>query len=224
MRLSQSDLADYLGVAQATLSQATSNGHKCKGYPVRAWAVYDGAGRVAGYDVPTHVMQQATGGEGTADAVAAAAPLLDPVAAADQLRPNPSSAPTDASTNVSLLPKGQDYFRPVGAGGTAYVMGKAIEEDNGTARGAVMIAGVVIGGLAGWEVGDRQPLAGLLGALMGGAAGWVGFQSATQATQAQVQAGSAAEPGGVGGHEPPSLPRQRVQADDSAPLRTIAHR
>jgi hypothetical protein len=222
MRLSQSDLADYLGVAQATLSQATSNGHKCKGYPVRAWAVYDGAGRVAGYDVPTHVMQRATDTEGTADAadaVVAAAPLLDP--AAHQLRPNPSPAPTDASTNVSLLPKGQDYFRPVGAGGAAYVMGKAVEEDNGTARGAVMIAGVVIGGLAGWEVGDRQPLAGLLGALMGGAAGWIGFQSATRA---QVQAGSAAEPGGVGGHEPPSLPRQRVQADDPAPLRTIAHR
>lgn len=56
MRLSQKELADYLGVARASLSEATSEGHKCKGYPVRAWAHYDGAGRVAGYDVPDRVM------------------------------------------------------------------------------------------------------------------------------------------------------------------------
>lgn len=56
MRLSQKELADYLGVARASLSEATSEGHKCKGYPVRAWAIFDGAGRVAGYDVPDRVM------------------------------------------------------------------------------------------------------------------------------------------------------------------------
>lgn len=56
MRLSQKELADYLGVARASLSEATSEGHKCKGYPVRAWAIFDGGGRVAGYDVPDRVM------------------------------------------------------------------------------------------------------------------------------------------------------------------------
>jgi len=56
VRLSQKELADYLGVARASLSEATSEGHKCKGYPVRAWAIFDGGGRVAGYDVPERVM------------------------------------------------------------------------------------------------------------------------------------------------------------------------
>ena len=58
MRMSQSDLADYLGVAQSTLSKATSNLHKCAGYPVHAWAKFDGSGRVTGYDVPERVMRR----------------------------------------------------------------------------------------------------------------------------------------------------------------------
>ena len=100
MRLSQSDLASYLGVAQATVSQATSRGHKCRGYPVRAWAVYDGAGRVAGYDVPTHIMQRSSETDGSdvdSSAFVAAASILDSSSgtadspATDQVRPNPSS-------------------------------------------------------------------------------------------------------------------------------------
>lgn len=59
MRLSQGELAKYFGVARATISEATREGYKCKGYPVRSWAIYDGSGRVAGYEVPDHVMDQA---------------------------------------------------------------------------------------------------------------------------------------------------------------------
>jgi len=58
MRLSQKELADYLGVTRASLSGATGEGHKCQGYPVRAWAIFDASGRVAGYDVPQRVMDR----------------------------------------------------------------------------------------------------------------------------------------------------------------------
>ena len=108
MRLSQSDLASYLGVAQATVSQATSRGHKCRGYPVRAWAVYDGAGRVAGYDVPTHVMQRSSETDGSdvdSSAFMATASILDSstsgsadAPATDQVRPNPSFSWAEAAT------------------------------------------------------------------------------------------------------------------------------
>jgi len=58
LRLCQSDLAEVLDVSQPTLSEATSEGHKCRNYPVRAWAVFDGSGRVTGYDVPESVVER----------------------------------------------------------------------------------------------------------------------------------------------------------------------
>lgn len=76
MRLSQSDLADFLGVAQPSLSEATSEGHKCRGYPVRSWAVFDGAGRVAGYDVPERVMKRSNPSNGELELVQDGAPSL----------------------------------------------------------------------------------------------------------------------------------------------------
>ena len=219
MRLSQSDLSSYLGVAQATLSQATSNGHRCKGHQVRAWAVYDGAGRVAGYDVPTHVMQQAADADAAdADATGFGASLVDQIPQSiDQHRANPlpSGETVDASTSVSLLPQGEDYFRPASSGGAAYVMGKAIEADNRTSRGSVMLAGLTIGGLTGWEISGKHPAGGFAGAVLGCLAVWIGFDSV------QADAVPRSEPGGVGGHSPRSLPRQRVQGRGTASLPAV---
>lgn len=58
MRLSQADLADLLDVTRSAVSKATKEGHKVDGYPVRAWAIFDGAGRVSGYDVPKRVFER----------------------------------------------------------------------------------------------------------------------------------------------------------------------
>jgi hypothetical protein len=178
------------------LSQATSNGHKCRGYPVRAWAVFDGAGRVAGYDVPSRVVKDSGGVQADADGLSFELP--------SELRENPSGGSVDASTSVSLLPQGEDYFRPVSSGGGAHVLATAIEHDNGTARGALMVGSVVIGGLAGWEIGDRHPIGGLVGALIGGAAGWIGLGSTGAGDERS-------EPGGLGGHPQTRPPVQRVQ-------------
>ena len=180
MRLSQSDLAEYLGVAQASVSQATINGHKCQGYPVRSWAVYDGSGRVAGYDVPTHVMQQSPESEGASSMPKPVPhnPMENMYNLMDQDRPVhlpglsipglPSqSSYVDASQRASVLPKGQDYFRPASSGGAALVMNTAIRHDNGTARGALLVAGVTIGSLTGWEVSNKNPVGALLGAGIG---------------------------------------------------------
>lgn len=223
MRISQSDLADYLGVAASTLSQATSNGHKCKGYPVRAWAVYDGSGRVAGYEVPTHVMQQASESIEGADAprenpLGTALPALSlagldnphlPVGTSD----NPY---IDASQRTSLLPEGEDYFRPAGSAGTAYVMGTAIENDNGTARGALLVAGTAIGGLTGWQVSNESALGALVGAGIGYFAAITGMRSA------HLQGGAPRpEPGGMGGQSQPRPSSHRVQGRGAEPTGTV---
>ena len=224
MRISQGDLAKYLGVARASLSQATSKGHKCKGYPVRAWAVYDGAGRVSGYDVPTHVMQQAS--ESADDTLkpvvrenpglgfmSQSAPLQIPALSGTKQSENPY---IDASQRTSLLPEGEDYFRPAGSAGTAYVMGTAIENDNGTARGALLVAGTAIGGLTGWQVSNESPLGALVGA-------GIGYFAAITGLRSVLSQGGAPrpEPGGMGGQSQPRLPSHRVQGRGVKPSGTI---
>ncbi len=53
--ISGKELAKRLGVASATLCQATSNAHLCRGHTVSAWAVRSPSGRVIGYEVPAYV-------------------------------------------------------------------------------------------------------------------------------------------------------------------------
>jgi hypothetical protein len=185
MRLSQKELADFLGVSRAAVSQATKRGHKCKGYPVQSWAVYDGAGRVTGYDVPDRVVKRGQPEEDTSreepaqTALTAQEANLPSVLGGHPLVPMPQ---VDSSTRVSLLPEGEDYARTASAGGTAYVVGKAIEEDNATACGAVIVAGGGIGSLIGGMAADHDDAAStafgaLVGGLLGATAGYIGIEA-----------------------------------------------
>lgn len=173
MRLSQSDLAQYLDVAQATLSQATSNGHKCAGFPVQAWAVYDGAGRVSGYDVPTHVVRDRNSAASPSDslnsspdyAALAASPIVDEEEIRSMMR--------DEIQRQNPAPEQQkeDYFRPASAGGLSYVMARAVDGDSATARAAVLSAATLFGGLVGHEASDHW-VGALCGALIVGGIGY----------------------------------------------------
>ena len=210
MRVSQSNLADYLGVAQSTVSKATSNLHKCAGYPVHAWAKFDGSGRVTGYDVPERVMRRPSPAsvqdepEETLPAMASKDPSesggvfsLERFVRESSEWPGIPGFPdlrdsgldlglddmqaglvVDASRRTSLLPEGEDYLSAVSSGGTAYVMHAAIESDNGTARGAMMIGGTAIGGLTGFYVTDGDPIGAAVGAGIGWLATWTGIRSA----------------------------------------------
>ncbi len=53
--LSGKALAEQIGVAPATLSQAAAKGHLCSGHAVSAWAVRGPSGRVIGYEKPASV-------------------------------------------------------------------------------------------------------------------------------------------------------------------------
>ena len=48
-------LAQQIGVALPTLSQAAAKGHLCRGHDVSAWAVRGPSGRVIGYELPVSV-------------------------------------------------------------------------------------------------------------------------------------------------------------------------
>ena len=190
MRLSQADLADLLDVSRATVSEANSEGHKCRGYPVRAWAKFDGSGRVSGYDVHSRVVERSNpAGSGGSDGP----PLTEREIAEKEMewemewarqemeRGKKSPEPFN-KTYASLLPEGEDYSRTASAGGAAYVMGKAIEEDNSTSHGATMAAGAGVGGVIGIcaasESESTSTVTGaLVGGLFGGAATYLGMAS-----------------------------------------------
>lgn len=60
VRLKAIELADLLGVAQASVSGAAINDHLCGGYPVAEWADKNPRGRILGYDVPDEVFGELT--------------------------------------------------------------------------------------------------------------------------------------------------------------------
>ena len=60
VRLKAIELADLLGVAQATVSGAGINDYLCGGYAIAKWADKNERGRILGYDVPDEVYEELT--------------------------------------------------------------------------------------------------------------------------------------------------------------------
>lgn len=195
MRLSQKELADFLGVSRAAVSQATKRGHKCKGFPVRAWAEVDASGRVAGYDVPDHVVKRGQPEEDKSPEESGQAALTTQESNLPSILGGQSPlSQVDSSTRVSLLPEGEDYARTASAGGTAYVVGKAIEEDNATAHGAVIVAGGGVGSLIGGMAAGQDDAAStafgaLVGGLLGATAGYIGIKVGANPPEGQAGEG-----------------------------------
>jgi hypothetical protein len=194
VRLSQKDLAEFLGVSRAAVSQATKRGHKCEGYPVRAWAKVDASGRVTGYEVPDHVVKSGQPEEVSPDEPDQTALTKRESKLPSILGGQPFVPQVDSSTRVSLLPEGEDYARTASAGGTAYVVGKAIEEDNATAHGAVMVAGGGVGAFIGGMAADHDDAAStafgaLVGGLLGAATGYIGVKAGENPPEGRIEGG-----------------------------------
>jgi len=148
---------------------------------------------VTGYDVPDRVVKRGQPEESTSREEPAQTALTTQSSARTALTTQETSllsvlggnprVPTphvDGSTRISLLPEGEDYARTASAGGTAYVIGKAIEKDNATAHGAVVVAGggigSLIGGMAASQDEDASPTFGaFVGGLLGVGAGCIGI-------------------------------------------------
>jgi hypothetical protein len=228
MRFSQADLASLLDVSRAAVSQATTREYKCAGYPVSAWAIYDGAGRVAGYDVPDHIVQQRMPEEpeptpkgklaqneqaklSRSDLLEAAEPLMNEerireIIRSEVLRQNPRPE------------RRQDYMRPAAAGGLSYVMARAVDGDSATARAAVLSAATLFGGLIGSEASDHWAGA-LVGAALVGAVGWKALQTGAKAQESAK--GQEPEPSGLEAPPDPVFESQPMQRGDG--ISTVAH-
>jgi len=179
---SQADLADLLNVTRAALSQATSRGHKCGGYPVSEWAFRDGSGRVSGYDVPDWALREMKGEPNTrenpdrgtpnglsvhsrGDTSPVDVPSIDdggpmddegilPMLASQQ--ETTRKVAEEAGDRTQLVPDGTNVEGAVRNGGLAYAAGKAIENNTPGARAFCTIASAVIGGLGGYEVSKDE--------------------------------------------------------------------
>ncbi len=149
--ISGKELAKRLGVASATLCQATSNAHLCRGHTVSAWAVRSPSGRVIGYEVPAYV-----------------AATLTPSLPLVRVNPSPSGDGQSKEASLprfgevpSVLPPSQDYFKPVAAASAAHVVTKALERDNPSGRMVTTTVAVAGAALTGYHIAGKE------GALVG---------------------------------------------------------
>ncbi len=180
-------LAEQIGVALPTLSQAAAKGHLCRGHDVSAWAVRGPSGRVIGYELPVSVTatltppapraQSGDGRPGWTPSVVtptlSTAPVRNPSPGGDgsadgtalwlpplptrPARKNPSS---DGGSGPSMPPR-VDYFRPVAAASTAHVVTKALESDTPSGRVVTTTVAVAGSALIGYHIAGKE------GALLG---------------------------------------------------------
>lgn len=167
MRLSGKELANRLGVAPQSLSEAARENRYCQGYPVCDWARYDHRDWISHYEVPEGELSILSGG--------------DQPDQADQERSNPKrkeaqfvlaelretvqgDGSDDAPTiNASLVPHGTNVAGAVSAGGAAQVMRAAIENGHSTAVVAFLTGG---GAVLGHYLSEKNPIGAFVGGLL----------------------------------------------------------
>lgn len=174
MRLSGKELANRLGVAPQSLSEAARENRYCQGYPVCDWARYDHRDWISHYEVPEGELSILSGGDQPDQGP-------DRSDQADQERSNPKrkeaqfvlaelretvqgDGSDDAPTiNASLVPHGTNVAGAVSAGGAAQVMRAAIENGHSTAVVAFLTGG---GAVLGHYLSEKNPIGAFVGGLL----------------------------------------------------------
>jgi hypothetical protein len=170
--ISGKELAERLGVSSATLSQATSKAHLCRGHNVSAWAVRSPNGRVIGYEVPAYVaatlrpslvrVNPSPSGDGQSKEASPLPVVVVPsVLAPSGDSSSKAPSPPPVVEVPSLLPPSQDYFKPVAVASAAHVVTKALERDTPSGCMVTTTVAVAVGALTG------NHIAGKGGALVG---------------------------------------------------------
>jgi hypothetical protein len=191
MKLSGKDLAEKIGCARSTLSEATKNGYLVGDrWDVQDWAVCSPSGRVKHYVVPDEVaflnakkrenpLANANSGNSTAS-TGDAAPSADASTSdlgllqivQDQAETTRTVA-EEAGDTTQLVSDETDVEGTARNAGMAYAAGKAIEHDTPGARAFWTIGSALAGGIGGHAVSDGSPWAALLGAVALGSAGYL---------------------------------------------------
>lgn len=181
--LNGKQLAEVLGVAAPSLTEAVKNGYNCAGYPVSEWAIESDTGRIKGYDVPEFLVSKNRETEGRSNpaAIPPNSPTINPNKGDEIVK-----EATEIINNYSLLPEGEDYVRPIGMITLPSVLKKALEQDTPQSR-AVIAGGLsALGALIGHAVTDKASGAGV-GAGMGLAIALLVYKYSNPAVNPQLQ-------------------------------------
>ena len=150
--LNGKQLAEVLGVAAPSLTEAVKNGYNCAGYPVSEWAIESDTGRIKGYDVPEFIVSEERKEEIRPNPVHTAPNSV-------KISPNKGDSivkeATDIINNYSLLPEGEDYVRPIGMITLPSVLKKALEQDTPQSRAVIAGGLAALGALVGHAVSDK---------------------------------------------------------------------
>lgn len=199
MRLSGKDLAEKIGCARSTLSEATKKGHRVKGrYDVQAWAEFGPSGRVRGYDVPEEAAflsgerenpspnEPNSGGDSAPSAVggdsapSATAPspsldLLDINEMVEEKEETTRKVAEESGDRTQLVSDETNVEGTARNAGVAYATGKAIENDTPGSRAFWTIGSGLAGGFGGYAVSEGNPWVAALGALAFGGVGYFAY-------------------------------------------------
>lgn len=193
MRLSGKDLAEKIGCARSTLSEATKKGHRVQErYDVQAWAEFGPSGRVRGYDVPEDAAFLSASsarenpnepnspefGGDSAPSAEASAPDLGLTRINDILEDHEETTRTvaeEAGDTTQLVSDETDVEGTARNAGMAYAAGKAIVNDTPGARAFWTVASGLAGGIGGHAVTD-SPWGALVGAIAFGGAGYLAYE------------------------------------------------
>jgi len=158
--LNGKQLADVLGVAPASLSQAVKDGYNCGGYPVADWAVETDSGRIKGYEIPEFLVS------GETQALKKRPNPTEKVPNKANINPNKGQNPSQQASNVihntySLLPEGEDYVRPAGMITLPLVLKKALDKDTPQSRAVIGVLSALLGAITGHAVSNNATGAGI---------------------------------------------------------------
>lgn len=156
--LNGKQLAQVLGVAPPSLTEAVKNGYNCGGYPVGDWAIVSASGRIKGYDVPGFLV--------SAEKVESRSNPQEKAPNQPNISPNKGGNFDRKTSRVvnnhySLLPEGEDSVRPIGMVTLPSVLKKALEQDTPQSRAVVAGGLAALGALVGHAVTDNAAGAGV---------------------------------------------------------------
>jgi hypothetical protein len=193
MKLSGKDLAEKIGCARSTLSEATKNGHLVDGrWDVQKWAVCGPSGRLKHYNVPDEVaflndekrenpsfdLDSPNSGD-SAPSPNAADPdfdLSDLLGFAEEKEETTRKVAEEAGDTTQLVSDETDVEGTARNAGMAYAAGKAIEHDMPGARAFWTIGSALAGGIGAHAVSEGNPWAALIGAVAFGGAGYFAYE------------------------------------------------
>jgi hypothetical protein len=194
MKLSGKDLAEKIGCARSTLSEATNNGHLVDGrWDVQKWAVCGPSGRLKHYEVPGEVAFLNAGSRenppedpnsgnspsstgDSAPTVDASPPDLGLPEIDEILEDHEETTRTvaeEAGDTTQLVSDETDVEGTARNAGMAYAATTAIENDTPGAHAFWTIASALAGGIGGHAISDGNPWVSVLGAIGFGGVGYL---------------------------------------------------